>query len=362
MQEGPKIPLQQTKMWEKLQHDLNQTTFFISENDQHISRQKQNQKSLNFSEKNSKDISSTPVNYQMLIIKKSTPVGSYFYLPYGPYLRQKSAAKPAYEALRALAQQEDVVFTRIEPKTPKIASYWLEHAKKSKDLSPKETWVLDLNPSMEELYKNMKQNTRNLSKNYAKKGIKIEKYVANSTFLPKTTTIKTSVDQSGEKIKILASFLKKVAKDRHFSPIEQKTLLAEFSQPFASLFIAYHTPPEGGPKIPIAASLFFDDDETRYYMQSGSDENYRKLPGTIAILAEAIKDAKEKNLKAFDFWGVAPENATKNHPWAGFTQFKKSFGGEEITYAGTYDLVRKPSKYQLYKILRKLNRLFRKIK
>lgn len=343
MEKSPEIPLQQTKAWQKLQQDLNETTFFLSD-----------QKDTT---------SSAPVNYQMLIIKKSTPVGPYFYLPYGPYLRQKTAAKTAYNALQALEKQENVIFTRIEPEISENASYWLKKAKKSKDLSPKETWILDLEPPLEKLYQNMKQNTRNLSKNYPKKGLRVEKYVASSAYLPKNSSLKTSADQSGEKIRILASFLEKVAKTHHFSPIQRKTLLAEFNQPFASLFIAYYTPPENrSQKIPVAASLFFDNGTTRYYMQSGSDEKYRKLPATIAILAEAIKDAKEKNLKNFDFWGIAPENAAKNHPWAGFTQFKKSFGGREVNYAGTYDLVRKPFKYHLYQLLRSFNRLIRKLR
>ena len=326
MQKGPKIPLQQTKLWENLQHDLNQTTFFISE-------QAENTNPKNHQ---SEAISSAPVNYQMLIIKKATPLGPYFYLPYGPYLRQKTYAKTAYEALKRLEKRENVIFTRIEPQSAENASYWLEAAKKSKDLSPKETWVLNLEPPLDELYKNMKQNTRNLAKNYSKKGLSVKK-----------------VEKSAKNLEILFNLLQTIARSRHFNPIEKTTLKAELNQPFASLFIAYYK------KIPIAASLFFDDGETRYYMQSGSDENYHHLPGSLAILAEAIKDAKVKNLKTFDFWGIAPENAEKSHPWAGFTKFKKSFGGEEVSYAGTYDLVRKPAKYQLYKFLRKLNRFLR---
>ena len=317
-----KIPLQQTEAWQKLQQALGVNTFFISENDDKTS--------------------SAPVNYQMLILKKNTPLGPYFYLPYGPYLREKTYALPAYKALEKLIEQENVIFTRIEPENAKNAAYWLEKAKKSKDLSPKETWVLDLEPDLDELYKNMKQNTRNLAKNYHKKGIEVKKFTAKD-------------DQDGKNLKILENFLENVAKNRHFSPIEKKTLKAEFNQPFASLFIAYYG------KIPIAASLFFDNEKTRYYMQSGTDANYKKLPGTYAVLIEAIKDAKKKELKFFDFWGIAPENADKNHPWAGFTKFKKSFGGQEVVYVGTHDIIRKPAKYRLYKILRKLNRFLRKI-
>ena len=60
------------------------------------------------------------------------------------------------------------------------------------------------------------------------------------------------------------------------------------------------------------------------------------------------------------FWGIAPENAPEDHPWAGFTGFKKTFDGTEQDHAGTYDIVTKPFKYTLYQIFRRINRLARR--
>ena len=81
-------------------------------------------------------------------------------------------------------------------------------------------------------------------------------------------------------------------------------------------------------------------------MQSAADMEFKKLPGTVALLTTALFDAKENGLKKFDFWGIAPVdtsgNVPKNHPWAGFTAFKKSFGGYEVDYCGTFDLIFKP--------------------
>ena len=51
----------------------------------------------------------------------------------------------------------------------------------------------------------------------------------------------------------------------------------------------------------------------------------------------------------------------KNHPWYGFTQYKKSFGGFEVDYSGTWDFPLNKRKYSLYKKIRKANRLLRKI-
>ncbi|MBP3899469.1 peptidoglycan bridge formation glycyltransferase FemA/FemB family protein [Candidatus Saccharibacteria bacterium] len=306
------IPLQQTKNWQKLQTKLGEKTFYEKTND-----------------------------YTYLCIEKQTKFGNYLYLPYGPYAPTKNSARKVYKALESLADSKNITFIRIEPQSPETAEFWLNlpNCQKSRNLSPEETWILDLRLRMDEIYKNMKQNTRNLCKNYAKKGL----------------SVKISDDKSRD-IKILAKFHKEIAKQHKIGAFSENYLRAEAEQDFATLYVAYFE------KKPIAASLFFDHGDTRYYMQSASDKNYHKLPATYAILNEAIKDAKAKNLKNFDFWGIAPENAPKSHPWSGFTSFKKSFGGREVKYLGTYDLVFRPVEYKIYQLARSGNRFLRRLR
>lgn len=349
------IPLQQTKQWQKLQNDLGETTFFREEND-----------------------------YTILAIEKQTKFGKYLYLPYGPALhptkiRQnpdknppisknstqitqdalKNAAKNAYKALEALAHEKNVTFIRIEPQSAETADFWanLPNSQKSKDLSPKETWVLDLTPEKSDIIKGFSQGTRTRFNQFAKKGLSV-------------TTSQTPSD-----IKYLVALQHKLAHQKNFGTFSEKYLKTELAQPFSTLYLVHYdpknasTPPdpektpllaEPGDKI-IAASLFFDYQDTRYYMQSAADLDYKKLPATVALLTTALFDAKKKGLKKFDFWGIAPENAPENHPWAGFTAFKKSFGGFEVDYCGTYDLIFQPVKYKLYRLARKGNRFLRKV-
>ena len=106
----------------------------------------------------------------------------------------------------------------------------------------------------------------------------------------------------------------------------------------------------------IAAGLVFDDDTTRYNLQGAQSDEGRKLHATGILTIKLILDAKAKDLKIFDFWGIAPEGAPADHPWAGFTNFKKTFAGYEKDYAGTYDIVLSPAKYKAYGLLRKINR------
>lgn len=332
------IPLQQTKLWQSFLTDLGETSFFHTEK-----------------------------SFTYLAILKSTPFGNYLYCPYGPYSDTKSGFKKALEALKTLAKSKSAIFIRIEPQTPQIAQEALNsaNAKKVLDLVPAHTMLLDLSPSKDQLIANFSQTTRNRFNTSAKRGITI-------------TSTKNPDDLAH-----LIRFQSAVARSRHFHAFSPKYLKTELNQPFATLYLAHFSSPTQNPTIQnpknraqassisespqnsevVGASLFFDHADTRYYMQSGTDldPKYKNLSANVSILGAAILDAKEKGLKFFDFWGIAPENAPKNHPWIGFTKFKKTFGGFPVTYCGTHDIVLNPLKYHLYQSARKLNRLARKL-
>ena len=308
-------PLQQSSEWKKFLEDLELKTFFREEDD-----------------------------FTFLAELKTTPVGDYLYVPYGPFASSKEGFKKAYGALLDLAKEQGAFFVRVEPQD-KLSLDTLKDfkAKKSHDINPADTWVLDLTPEKEVILKNFTQGTRTRYNQSPKKGL----------------TVTNTKDP--DKIRHLVELQIPLAKMRKIATFDEDYLKTELAQDFASLYLVHYTPPESEKEEIIAASLFFDFGDTRYYMQSASNYEYRKLPATVALLTSALFDAKEKGLKMFDFWGIAPEGAPKDHPWAGFTGFKKSFGGEAVHYCGTWDLVCNSAKYNLYQGLRKANLLRRKI-
>ncbi|MBQ6130613.1 peptidoglycan bridge formation glycyltransferase FemA/FemB family protein [Candidatus Saccharibacteria bacterium] len=292
---------------------------------------------------------STP-DFAYLAILEPTKLGNYLYLPYGPSLSEKnpkSALGSVLDSLKSLAKAHNCFFLRLEPPFP-LSKSSLESLglQKSTDLNPAETWILDLTQSKEDILRHMSQGTRTRHNTFAKKGLSVE------------------VSHDPEDIKYLVSLQTALAREKGINTFSETYLKTELEQPFASLYLVHYQDPTNNKDKIIAASLFFDDDlsKTRFYMQSAADLAYKKLPGTVALLSTAIFDAKAKGLETFDFWGIAPDNAPENHPWAGFTAFKKSFGGKEKRYAGTYDLPLDPKKYSLYTRLRSLNRRLRKLK
>lgn len=298
------IPITQSREWQQLQNDLKELSFFEDSAD-----------------------------FQYLAILKKTPAGNYLYCPYGPIAETPENFKKALKSLKELAKRENAIFIRIEPQNPQFVKNLPKTAQKSTDLNPKETWALDLTGTDDDLKAKLPSRLLRYYKNREKQGITIE------------------ISHNPGDIKYLLDLQKSLAKEKGISTFSENYLKTELKQPFATLYLVKHNG-----EI-IAAGLIFDDDTTRYNLQGAQSEEGRKLHATGILTIQLILDAKAKGQKLFDFWGIAPENAPKDHPWQGFTNFKKTFAGYEKDYAGTYDIVKQPLKYRLYQILRKIRRL-----
>jgi hypothetical protein len=105
---------------------------------------------------------------------------------------------------------------------------------------------------------------------------------------------------------------------------------------------------------PVASAMFYDWGNTRYYAHAGAyQERNRKIKASVSLVWQALIDAKAAGLQRYDLWGVAPEGDSA-HRLAGISEFKAGFGGQQVTYCGTWDIPLKPSKYRLYGVYRKL--------
>lgn len=303
------IPITQSKLWQKLQQDLHEESIF-TENE----------------------------NYQYLAIKKSTPLGNYLYCPYGPIANTAMDFKAALKSLTDNARQNNCIFIRIEPFDAKYTKALPKNAKKSKDLNPKETWLLDLTGDDETLKAKLPSRLLRYHKSSGNKGITIQK------------------SHNPEDIKYLVELQQALATQKNISTFSTEYLKTELSQPFATLYLVNYQNPDSGKNEIVASGLVFDDETTRYNLQGAQSDTGRKLHATGILTIELILDAKAKGLNTFDFWGIAPENAPPNHPWRGFTEFKKTFAGYQKDHAGTYDIVLNPVKYKAYQIARVINR------
>jgi lipid II:glycine glycyltransferase (peptidoglycan interpeptide bridge formation enzyme) len=126
----------------------------------------------------------------------------------------------------------------------------------------------------------------------------------------------------------------------HLAPSSFKLLLAYYNKQLLSGMLL---------------SIFGD---TATYLHGGTSLKLKETMAPYLLHWEAIKIAKQLNLKTYDFGGISPNNQS-NHAWAGISRFKKSFGGFEVIYPGAYDLIYSPIWYNVYKNARLIRNLIR---
>ncbi|WP_284974392.1 peptidoglycan bridge formation glycyltransferase FemA/FemB family protein [Arthrobacter sp. efr-133-TYG-104] len=278
--------------------------------------------------------------WSFLAIEEKNPAGKVIYAPYGPVAESLEAFDAATAALVRLAKAEHAVFIRMEPVQagftaadagPILRGRGMRPAPVNQQ--PELSWIVDLEGDFKDVLAGMKPTNRNLYRNIHKKGV----------------TFRASQDPA--EISVLLHFLHLTAARNGFKPQsdEYLTQVAASLLPAGAgtLFIAEL---EGKP---IAAAFAYDSADTRVYAHAALDDTHRKLSAGIPLLVTLMADAKEKGLKHVDLWGVAPEDQP-DHKWAGFTAFKKSFGGREVSYPGTWDLPVNKLRYGAYQLARAL--------
>lgn len=281
-------------------------------------------------------------NFEFMAILKPTTLGNYLFLPYGPTLKDKFALKSAATAIKKLAREKNCIFARIEPTIPFSAVEMKKFgAKKSAHFDPEHTWAMDLTQNENEIFTSIGKNKSRAYKNRATKGISVR-------------TSKNPADMN-----IFFKFYESVAEKDNFQTNERKYLENQLKFDFTTLYIAEFTD-ENGKKVPIAATIMYTGKDACYYAYAGADYEFRKKEAGAILLIQMIFDAKAAGKKIFDFWGITTSEDPKD-PWYGFSKFKKSFGGYQIDYAGTYDLPINKVKYLTYSLLRPINKFKRKI-
>ena len=100
----------------------------------------------------------------------------------------------------------------------------------------------------------------------------------------------------------------------------------------------------------LASGMVVIEGDRSFYLFSGSRREERGEPKRYASYAlqwAMMRLARDRGVRQHDLWGVAPPNAGPDHPWHGVGLFKKGFGGQEVVWAGSWDLVVDPTLYRL---------------
>jgi peptidoglycan pentaglycine glycine transferase (the first glycine) len=100
----------------------------------------------------------------------------------------------------------------------------------------------------------------------------------------------------------------------------------------------------------LASGMVVIEGDRSFYLFSGSRREEAGEPKRYASYAlqwEMMRYARQRGVRRHDLWGVAPAGSGPDHPWHGVGLFKKGFGGEEVGWVGSWDLVVDPARYRL---------------
>ncbi len=84
-----------------------------------------------------------------------------------------------------------------------------------------------------------------------------------------------------------------------------------------------------------AGALILIHEKTAYYYYAGATAEGTRQNLPYLVVGECMKEAKKRGCKTWDWEGIYDER-WPNKGWRGFTHFKKSFGGYEVEFPGSF--------------------------
>ncbi|MEN8253235.1 MAG: peptidoglycan bridge formation glycyltransferase FemA/FemB family protein [Patescibacteria group bacterium] len=242
-------------------------------------------------------------------------------------------------ALKQLGEKHNAIFIKLEPNAlhsdqlnqenllKKFASDGLV---KGKSLFHKHTFQLDLSPSEEKLFAQLKSKTRyNVNLSY-KKGVRIQE------------------DSSKQGLETYIGILQETTKRQAFylhTPGYFRKMWEELKD--TGMMRIFHATYQN---TVLVSWIMFIFNDVLYYPYGASRSAHKDVMASNLMMWEMIKFGKQEVCKSFDMWGSLGPNVNKKNPWFGFHRFKKGYGGELVEFLGTFDLVINPLNYKLFNI------------
>lgn len=248
-------------------------------------------------------------------------------VPRGPLFESEKALNEILEKITEIGKKEGAIFIRFSPYQKCEVSDIRCQTSKS-DHHPETTLVLDLNQSEQELLAQMKPKGRYNIKIAHKHDVTVSK---------------------SDDVKSFHNILKLTGNRDGFGihPLRYYEKFLESLGGNAELLMAYYQ------DKPIAGGLFVYLENWCIYYYGASDHRYRKVMAPYLVQWTAVKNAKQKGCKYYDFLGISSTN-DPYHNWAGVTQFKKKFGGEVVHYPQAQEIIIRPFLYRLYKFYKRI--------
>lgn len=259
--------------------------------------------------------------------------------------QNQPAVDEIFRDIKAQAEELGCVFVRVRPQLEKSADSLELFAKLGLKpapyyLSVEHAGVLDLEKPEEEILKGMRQRLRRALRKAEKNNI----------------TVETSTDPAD-----IAEFYQiqlQTAKRHDFTHFSEDFLTKQFEAFATDNSAVLYTARYNGEVLAQNFMIFYGNEASYHY--GVSTELGTKLSGAPLLHMQAMRDARERGVKRYSFWGIVGENDTK-HRFYGVSVFKRGFGVDELQYLPAHDLVLRPAKYWISWLVESLRRRVRRV-
>jgi lipid II:glycine glycyltransferase (peptidoglycan interpeptide bridge formation enzyme) len=265
-----------------------------------------------------------------LVLSRSLylPGLSIIYVPKGPCFQPEDGPglRAILRAIKSIASEQGAIFVKVDPDITAadgeaVAVLEEEGFRPSPEqIQLRNTMVVDLRPSQEELLARMSQSTRRNIKLACRHGVEVVEGSAEDLPLFHQLYLETA-HRDGF---ILRTY-------RYYQSLWNLFLQQGMAQ---VLFARWQGQV-------LAGCILLRLGRRVWYMFGASRSAHRELRPNQLLQWEAMRWAKAQGAESYDMWGL-PNVLEPGQPMWGLYQFKKGFGGELRQWVGAYDYAARP--------------------
>ena len=273
--------------------------------------------------------------------------GTYLAIAGGPIMdwKNKTLVKAVFDDVKEAGRKTGSVFVRVRPQLPltdKSLALMRELGLKRAPmyLSVEYAGVIDLTKPEEEILANASQGFRRKLRKAEKAEI----------------TVETTNDP-----KIVKTFYElevKHAKRQGFVAFSESFLTKQFEAFAKNDEVLMYTARKDGEILAQNFMIFYGPEASYHYgVSSDLGTKYSAAP---LLHMEAMREARKRGIIRYNLWGIVGTDETK-HRFYGVSEFKRSFGCDELKYTPAHDLILKPLKYQVTKTVESVRKHIRHV-
>ena len=263
--------------------------------------------------------------------------GRYMAIAGGPIIDwgDRELVGRVFDDIREVGMKEKCVFVRVRPQLPLsdkslhlMAELGLKRAPMY--LSVEYAGVLDLSKSEEEILAGASQGFRR----------KLRKAEKND--------IEVSAETSDEAIDEFCRLEKLHAERQKYVAFSESFLRKQYDAFRKGGEVLIYTARKDGEILAQNFMIFYGAEASYHY--GVSSELGTKYSAAPLLHMEAMREARKRGCIRYNLWGIVDVD-DKAHRFYGVSEFKRSFGCEELKYTPAHDMILKPLAYQKNKLV-----------